>query len=457
MTLGCVRKMPKIIDPQELNTIMRVLAEHDLLSISQLITELATRTSRRTLQRRLEQLLQQKKIVVVGTGSNRLYQCATTKKENQEKPIKNTRHNNTILKKIKQPVAHKKTVPYNADFLLSYKPNKTFYLPEKTRTYLRQIGQQFHQKLEPGTYAKRMLHRLLIDLSWNSSRLEGNTYSLLETEKLLAFGAEASGKDAFETQMILNHKNAIEFMVENVADYGLGKYFIFNIHALLSDGLLSNPGAQGYLRKIPVGIGKTGYTPLAIPQLIDDYFQLILEKTQKIKDPFEQSFFLMVHLPYLQPFEDVNKRVSRLSANIPLMQHNFAPLSFVNVPKDDYIHATLAVYELNDVSLLHDVFVWAYEQSAKQYKLVFDTLTEPNPIVMKYQKTLHALVTHVVETNLHGNEIIACVERQAKKYIKPKDQSEFIRYAELKIASLHEGNIAVYRISPSVFAKWKQA
>lgn len=449
--------MPRNFDAAELNAILIILVKHNEASIDELKTLLPIKLTERTLQRRLALLLREKKITVRGSGVARKYQCAASiKDKKQEHAIKNTPQNKAILHKIKQPLTARIPVGYNPDFLLSYEPNKTFYLTEKIRTYLHSIGQLFHEKLEPGTYAKRILHRLLIDLSWNSSRLEGNTYSLLETEQLLAFGAEASGKDAFETQMIMNHKNAIEFMIENIAEYGFTKYFILNIHALLSDGLLANPLARGYLRKIPVGIGRTVYTPLAVPQLIEDYFLLILEKARKIQNPFEQAFFLMVQLPYLQPFEDLNKRVSRLSANIPLIENNVAPLSFVDVPKDDYISGLLAVYELNNIVLLRDVFVWAYERSAEQYKLVFDVLAEPNVVMMRYRKILFELVNTIVHKNLHGKKIITCIAQWSKKQVEAKHQAEFARYAEKEVASLHEGNIAIYRIAPDIFAKWKQ-
>ena len=135
-----------------------------------------------------------------------------------------------------------------------------------------------------------------------------------------------------------------------------------NLHALLSNNLLPDPGASGRLRTFDVGIYKSVFVPLAVPQLISELFDVILEKTKQIKNPFEQAFFTMVHLPYLQPFDDVNKRVSRLAANIPFAHHNLSPLSFIDVPDDIYIQGMIGVYELNRVELLKDVFLWAYER-----------------------------------------------------------------------------------------------
>lgn len=111
--------------------------------------------------------------------------------------------------------------------------------------------------------------------------------------------------------MFLNHKAAIEFLVELGRDLTFNRHIILNLHALLANNLLSDPSAAGRLRTIPVGIGRTTYQPVTIPQLIEEYFRKILEVCSAIKDPFAQSFFALVHFHYLQPFIDVNKRVSR--------------------------------------------------------------------------------------------------------------------------------------------------
>ena len=165
--------------------------------------------------------------------------------------------------------------------------------------------------LPAGTYARQILSRLIIDLSWASSRLEGNTYSRLDTERLILFGQSAEGKDAVETQMILNHKAAIEFLVDAADELRFNKYTLLNLHALLSDNLLANHDAVGRLRELPVEISGSVFHPMAIPQVLAECFTQILDTAEAIRDPFEQSFFVMVHLPYLQPFEDVNKISTR--------------------------------------------------------------------------------------------------------------------------------------------------
>jgi len=140
---------------------------------------------------------------------------------------------------------------------------------------------------------------------------------------------------------------------------------------------MPDPTASERLRMREVHISGTVYTPSAIPQLLDDCFNELLRKAESIRDPFEQAFFILVHLPYLQPFEDVNKRVARIGANIGFIKHNLCPLTFVEVPERAYVEALLGVYELRRIDLLRDVFVWAYERSAQPY--IHVKKTWPNP------------------------------------------------------------------------------
>src|SRR5690606_19122486 len=122
------------------------------------------------------------------------------------------------------------------------------------------------------------------------------------------------------------------------------------------------------------------YKPSAIPQLINDCFTIILDKAEIIVDPFEQLFFIMVHIPYLQAFVDVNKRVSRLAANIPLLKNNLCPLTFIGLSEQAYVDANLGIYELQDYSLLRDVFVWTYERSVQEYTSVQKSMVTPDPV-----------------------------------------------------------------------------
>ena len=286
--------------------------------------------------------------------------------------------------------------------------------------------------------------------------LEGNTYSLLETERLLELGEAAEGKDAQEAHMILNHKAAIELLVDQVEEVGFNRYTLLNLHALLSDNLLSDPQACGRLRVRPVRIGGTVYYPLAVPQLIEECFQQILDTAAAISDPFEQAFFAMVHLQYLQPFEDVNKRVSRLAANLPLIRQNLCPLSFVDVPERAYIDAILGVYELNRVELLRDVFIWAYARSCARYGAVRQSLGEPDPFRLRYRAPVAATITLIVRDGMDKKTAPAFIRQRAAAGIPQEDQARFVEVVETELMSLHEGNIARYRLRPSQYQSWRK-
>jgi len=307
-----------------------------------------------------------------------------------------------------------------------------------------------------GTYFGKVLDRLLIDLSWNSSRLEGNTYSLLETQRLLELGESADGKDAKEAQMILNHKAAIQLLAEQAAEIGFNRYTLCNLHALLADNLLADPQAGGRLRDKPVGITGTVYHPLEVPQSIEQRFEQLLEKAGAIKDAFEQAFFVMVHIPYLQPFEDVNKRVSRLAANIPLVQRNLCPLSFVDVPQADYVNGILGVYELNQVDYLRDVFIWAYDRSCARYSAVRQSLGEPDTFRLKHRVQIGNLVAEVVRSRKDKKAAVKWIAAQAKAAIPASERMRFVEAVETELSSLHEGNIARYRLRPSEFKAWRE-
>jgi Fic/DOC family len=368
--------MPKQIPSNELDAVLSVAAQFPRGgSIEDITGALPITLPRRTLQRRLAWLVAEKRLIAEGRGRASRYrlpvitaelhttEAADTLVARGEVYVPISSEAEVIKRAVREPIQRRRPVGYDRTFLDGYRPNDTFYLPAETRQRLLELGRSPDgEKLPAGTYVRQIFSRLLIDLSWNSSRLEGNTYSLLETERLLELGESAEGKDAKEAQMILNHKAAIELLADQAPEIGFNRYTILNLHALLSDNLL-DPQACGRLRSIPVGVAQTVYHPLEVPQLIEECFQRFLDTATAIQDPFEQAFFAMVHLPYLQPFEDVNKRVSRLAANLPLIRRNLCPLSFVDVPERAYVDGILGVYELNRIELLRDVFVWAYGRS----------------------------------------------------------------------------------------------
>jgi fido (protein-threonine AMPylation protein) len=430
------------------------------ISVTNLRSHYNKLLNERTLQRRLATLLQQGIIRTTGRGSSLIYYLVKPD-ENPAEPVQPTQtavplsaEGKITQRLVQQPLGSRIPVIYQPGFLANYQPNITYYLTAGERARLLQLGQTAQLDQPAGTYARQILQRLLIDLSWNSSRLEGNTYSLLDTQRLISQGQEADNKSAADAQMILNHKEAIEFLVESADEIGFNRYTITNLHALLSNNLLPDPGASGRLRTFAVGIAKSVYTPLAIPQQIEEFFDLFLQKASQIQDPFEQAFFVMVQLPYLQPFDDVNKRVSRLAANIPLNTRNLAPLSFVDVPQDLYVQGLLGVYELQRTALLKDVFLWAYERSSLRYAEMRQSLGEPDSFRIRYRDDIRALVADVVTDALSQQAAQERIVAYASR-VHAGDRDKFIEVVETELLSLHDGNFARYKIRPSQFAAWK--
>jgi hypothetical protein len=204
-----------------------------------------------------------------------------------------------------------------------------------------------------------------------------------------------------------------------------------------------------------VGINDSVYYPLEGPQLIEECFQQVVDTASAIREPFEQAFFTMVHLPYLQPFEDVNKRVSRLTANIPLIRHNLCPLSFVDVPQGAYIEGLLGVYELNRVELLRDVFVWAYGRSSQHYAAIRQSLGEPDRFKLRFRDELIKVVSEIVRRL--ARPTVEEVTAVAVDNVPPEHLDDFVRMTVKELESLHEGNYARFRLRPSEYKAWEKA
>ena len=362
-----------------------------------------------------------------------------------------------ILAYIDQPLEARKPVGYQRDFLDAYQPNVTWYLPAPLRRQLHNMGHTAQADAPAGTYSRAILNRLLIDLSWASSQLEGNTYSRLDTRALIEHGQAAQGKAAMETQMILNHKTAIELLVSNVqgsvSTAGFDRYTLMNLHAALAENLMPNPADEGRIRQHVVEIGKSVFRPLSVPQQLDEALAVLLAKASLIGDPFEQSFFMLVHVPYLQPFADINKRTSRLAANLPLFRANLCPLTFVDVPEAAYSRAILGVYELTRVELLRDVFVWAYERSTQEYLAIKQDLAEPDPARLAYRDVIKQTI-HAVVTQPEG-DALGLIAQAVAAHVPEPDRAAVQSLMVDELRRLHEGVLARYGLRPSEFAAWK--
>ncbi len=439
----------------------------DGASAQEVLRSLAGPIPLRTLQYRLKSLVDRKRLVMDGEGRWARYRISpgaaaippaevAARPEAEPPAIPLSEAGASIRDYVQRALEARKPVGYDRKFLDRYRPNDSFYLTEEDRAHLAAIGRSQIAEQPAGTYAMQILNRLLIDLAWNSSRLEGNTYSLLDTKRLIELGEEAEGRAHLEAQMILNHKDAIEFLVSAADEIGFNRYTILNLHALLANNLLADPTAAGRLRYIAVGIERSAFHPLEVPQLVEETFDQILATAAAIIDPFEQAFFVMVQLPYLQPFDDGNKRVSRLAANIPLIKRNLSPLSFADVPRATYMEAVLGVYELNKIDLLKDVFIWAYERSAARYAAVRQSLGEPDPFRLRYREQFRELIADLVRARVSRRDAAARIAAWSTREISQDDRQRFGEIVEAELTSLHEGNFARYRIRPSEFAAWRQ-
>jgi Fic family protein len=237
------------------------------------------------------------------------------------------------------------------------------HLENKNKHYLKK--KNILMKESPAIL-RREWERLVIELSWKSSAIEGNTYTLLETEALIKDHEFARGKDKAEAQMILNHKTTLNFILKN------SMYFIsYNeektkkMHSLL----VKNLEIREDFRKHPVGIGGTLYRPLAKQKEIIKAMKQLTALIQDQQNPFEKAFLTLISIAYIQPFEDGNKRTSRIISNAILYAHNCAMLSYRDVEVSEYKKATLLFYEQNNINYFKQIFMEQFIFSTENYFL----------------------------------------------------------------------------------------
>ncbi len=254
---------------------------------------------------------------------------------------------------------------FNFDLIREILPKVELFTQEEKQR-LDNAQQTFRKNMDgisPSEY-RREMERLGVDFSWKSSQIEGNTYSLLETERLLREKKEASGKTREEAVMLLNHKDALDFILDN-PDYlnGLTLSRIEDLHSILTKDL----NIDRNLRSRRVGITGTNYRPLdnefQIREAVEDTCALVNSRN----DVFEKALLCLALLSYIQPFTDGNKRTARLSANAILIANGHCPISFRTVDSVDYKKAMLIFYEQNNISAVKKIFIEQYEFAVNTY------------------------------------------------------------------------------------------
>lgn len=216
----------------------------------------------------------------------------------------------------------------------------------------------------PLAIEKRELERLIIELSWKSSKIEGNTYTLLDTEKLILENKEAPGHDRKETQMILNHKNAFLFVREHASLFQeISRANIEQLHSILVKDLSVGLGLRGK----PVGVIGSVYQPLDNAHQIREEMGVLADMISHTAIPYAKALIALLGISYLQPFEDGNKRTARLLANAILLAHKCAPLSYRSVEEGEYREAMFVFYEINSIIPFKKIFISQYDFAARNY------------------------------------------------------------------------------------------
>lgn len=214
------------------------------------------------------------------------------------------------------------------------------------------------------TLRAKELERFVIELSWKSSRIEGNTYTLLDTERLLREGIEAPGHTKDEATMVINHKKAFQYILEAKDSRPVfDKRFVEDVHAILVEGL----GVSRGFRKGVVGISGSLYRPLDIPAQLEEETAALCEAVARLHDAYSQALLLLVGLSYIQPFEDGNKRTARLITNAVLVSNERAPLSYRSVNEIQYRESMLSFYEQLSLSPMKKIFTEQYLFACEQY------------------------------------------------------------------------------------------
>ncbi|MDT8414568.1 MAG: Fic family protein [Flavobacteriaceae bacterium] len=310
-----------------------------------------------TLKRTLTKLISDKYIISEGQGKGTKYFLSPSYELIQ--PIDIDKYYQTEIdeRQIKET--------FNFD-LVNEVLNKNNVFTEYEIEKLNSLQKEYQTNIKTLTSSdyQKELERLAIDLSWKSSQIEGNTYSLLETERLLKEKQTASGKTKEEAVMLLNHKDALDFIIQNKEYLNpLTVPKIEDIHNILTKEL----GVERNLRKRRVGISGTNYKPLDNEFQISEALKGACHLINNKKNIFEKALLSLVMISYIQPFMDGNKRTARIVSNAILINYDYCPISFRTVDSINYKKAMLLFYEQNNISNFKDIFINQFEFAVKTY------------------------------------------------------------------------------------------
>ncbi len=339
------------------NLILNFLKGNPESSSEEIRRGISEKKSIATIKRLLSKLVIKKLIVSTGKGKATRYKLS---------PYYNLFHEIDIQNYYEKEIDERTIIEsFNFSLLTEIFPTTKLFTEDEF-IKLNSLQKEFENNiLELSEFEiKKELERFAIDLSWKSSQIEGNTYSLLETERLLKEKKTAAGKSKEEAVMLLNHKEAIDFIIEN-PDYlfPLSVSKIEDIHSILTKELVANRN----IRKRRVGISGTNYRPIDNEFQIKEALSLTCDLINKKENIFEQAFLALILISYIQPFIDGNKRTARIVSNAILINHKYCPISFRTVDSVDYKKAMLLFYEQNNITSFKKIFIEQYEFAVKTY------------------------------------------------------------------------------------------
>lgn len=440
---------------KKLAVLHQLSQEAEPIGLSDLLKKLGGEYSERSVRRWLSEMVSKGLIEKIGYKKSTKYEVI--KRANREIGVEGCfgLESIKIIEQVRRPIYERNPIAYDDHWVSAYQPNITFYIPSDCRVRLEKAGLRCQQEDPAGTYAHQIFNRLLIDLSYNSSRLEGNTYSLLDTQRLLLEGSSAEGKLDEEKIMILNHKEAIRYMVDNAPRLEVSEQTICTLHYLLSDGLVEARYA-GKIRDHGVRIGGSTYIPFEEKKQLQIRLTRIIEKADTIENPYEQSLFLLVHITYLQAFSDVNKRTARLSANIPLIKTNLVPLSFNDVQREDYTSAVIAIYELQDIRPILDLYLFSYMRTCAMYDSTVKAMGF-DEVRVRYRQQRRTIIRHIILNKLSGATMKKYISHQTLELIKEEDRMPFFEDMMEDIKEMDLSRIAGLGITPDQLNTWIDA
>lgn len=336
--------------------LLQYISEHPEISSAEMHAHYRERMSLATLKRALKDLVEEKKISVSGAARSTRYAIIRTNKLRSavdvEKYFNEEQDDRTINSRFNFEIWHELNITP------LFNPKELAVLNEWQAEFQMKVAKQSKE-----TYRAEM-ERLAIDLSWKSSQIEGNTYSLLETEQLLKHSLTAAGKTKDDAVMLLNHKSALDFIFENQSyAWPLTVHAIEDIHSKLVHDL----GVSRNIRKRTVGISGTNYKPIDNEHQIREALEKMCTLVNRQTNVFSAALLTLLMLSYIQPFEDGNKRTARIVSNAVLIHHKYCPLSFRTVDPLDYKKAMLVFYEQNIASPVKKIFGEQFEFAVGTY------------------------------------------------------------------------------------------